>query len=91
MDAGTIWIITLAALYFLPIMIVTFSEKRHRNMGAVIVVNIVAGWTFIGWVVALVWAVMDSQYDQVEKTPGPEPINYLDPETRRRRDEARTP
>jgi hypothetical protein len=29
--------------------------RRHPNKGAIIIFNLFLGWTFIGWVVALVW------------------------------------
>ena len=41
-------------LYVLPALVA--HQKRKRNFTAILVLNIVAGWTFIGWVVALVWA-----------------------------------
>ena len=34
--------------------------RGHRNLGAIIVLNVMLGWTFIGWVAALVWAVSNS-------------------------------
>ena len=39
-------------LYFLPAII----GFRKRNRIAILVLNLFLGWTFIGWVVALVWA-----------------------------------
>jgi len=45
-------IVTLA--YFVPWFI---GWRRHvPNLGAVAVVNILAGWTFVGWVAALAMA-----------------------------------
>jgi hypothetical protein len=32
------------------------SCRHHNATGAIIVLNIFLGWTFIGWVIALVWA-----------------------------------
>jgi MYXO-CTERM domain-containing protein len=40
-------------LYFLP----AFVGRRKQNFGAIFVLNLLLGWTLIGWVVALVWAV----------------------------------
>jgi hypothetical protein len=40
---------TLAALYFLPSII----GLRKRNAGAIFVLNLLLGWTVIGWVVSL--------------------------------------
>lgn len=42
------------ALYFLPLLVAT--TRNHVNMLAISVLNLLLGWTFIGWVVALVWA-----------------------------------
>ena len=42
------------ALYFLPTIIA--NVRSHRNTMAIVMVNIFLGWTFLGWVAALVWA-----------------------------------
>jgi hypothetical protein len=42
-------------LYFLP-SIVAYNQKHH-NADAICVLNLLLGWTFLGWVIALVWAV----------------------------------
>lgn len=41
--------------YFLPTLIA--SRRSHHQLGAIIVVNLFFGWTFIGWVICLAWAV----------------------------------
>jgi hypothetical protein len=46
-------------LYFLPTM-VAFSRKHH-NSGALFVLNLFLGWTFLGWVVAMVWSLTQVQ------------------------------
>ena len=43
------------ALYFLPTILA--ATRRKRNMIGIILVNSFTGWTFIGWVVALVWSL----------------------------------
>lgn len=40
--------------YFLPWLVAVMRE--HHQAGAIAVLNLFLGWTFIGWVVALVWA-----------------------------------
>jgi hypothetical protein len=30
--------------------------RKHPNAGAIAVLNLLLGWTFIGWVIALVWS-----------------------------------
>ena len=53
---GIIGLVVLAicvALYFLPSIV----GKDKRNIGAIFTLNLLLGWTLIGWVVALVWAM----------------------------------
>lgn len=40
-------------LYFLPSLI----GRRKRDFGAIFALNLLLGWTFIGWVASLVWAL----------------------------------
>lgn len=46
------WVISLF-LYFLP----AFMARNKPNFKGVLLLNILAGWTFIGWIIALVWAL----------------------------------
>lgn len=50
------WIIFSLAvvLYLLPTGIA--SHRRHRNMTPIMLVNVFAGWTGVGWLVALIWS-----------------------------------
>jgi hypothetical protein len=41
-------------LYFLPTFIAGF--RKHHNVNAILALNLFAGWTFFGWVAALVWS-----------------------------------
>ncbi len=50
-----------AALYFIPTIIAFNRRKSNRN--AILVLNIFLGWTFIGWIVALVWALSNERVD----------------------------
>lgn len=42
-------------MYFLP-SIVAFARSK-RDIAGIILLNFFLGWTVIGWVIALVWAV----------------------------------
>lgn len=44
----------LAILYFAPGIVAW--RRRHRNTLAIVVLNIFAGWSVLGWIGALVWA-----------------------------------
>jgi hypothetical protein len=44
-----------AVVFFLPTIIA--AARHHKNTLAIFLVNILTGWSFIGWVIALVWSV----------------------------------
>ena len=48
-------ILVVAIIYFIPWAVAKSAKKR--NSGAIFALNLFLGWTFIGWVVALVWAL----------------------------------
>lgn len=43
-----------AVAYLLPALIA--SQRKHANSTPICLVNILFGWTLLGWVVALIWA-----------------------------------
>lgn len=47
-------VLPLLALYLLPAIIA--ERRHHRNRKAIAVLNVLLGWTFLGWVIALVWS-----------------------------------
>ena len=55
-------IIVLTALllgYFLPT--VYAFVKHSKNVVGIFVLNLFLGWTFVGWVIALVWALREGE------------------------------
>lgn len=44
----------IIALYFIPAIVAL--ARHHHQVGAIVVINVLLGWTFIGWVVALAMA-----------------------------------
>src|SRR6266576_5002022 len=42
-------------IYFIPYIVATQNKKQ--NAGAIGALNFFLGWTLVGWVVALVWAM----------------------------------
>lgn len=53
--AAILIVIVLALVYFLPSIVAYF--RAHKNKVAIFFLNLLAGWTFIGWVAAFVWSV----------------------------------
>jgi hypothetical protein len=79
-------------LYMLPTII--GSARKVVNIGSVFAINLLLGWTLIGWVVALALALRTNppyaygQYWRPQETepppapPGPPPGWYADPSNR---------
>jgi len=55
---GLIILILILAIYFLPAIV--SWQRGHRNDNAIGMLNLFLGWTFVGWVIALVWALTDN-------------------------------
>ena len=54
-DAATgLAIALILGIYFLPDWIA--QSRGHPNRGSIFVLNLFLGWTFLGWVAALIWA-----------------------------------
>jgi T4 superinfection immunity protein len=45
------------ALYFVPTIIAFNRRSQHRV--AILLVNLLLGWTLVGWIAMLVWAIVD--------------------------------
>ena len=69
MDPVAIFIVSAIAClaYVLPWIIA--AARNHHNTDAIAVLNLLLGWTFIGWAIGLVWAL-------TEVRP---PAEYFDP------------
>lgn len=77
-DAASVafWIfmgVLFLAAYFLPSIVAAI--RKVPNFGSVIIVNLLLGWTFVGWVVAMAMAsrsqVVPVQAHQIEHPPAP--------------------
>jgi hypothetical protein len=55
-------IVISTALYFLP-TIITLARHKKQTL-AIVLLNIFAGWTGIGWIAALIWAVVKESGDK---------------------------
>lgn len=52
---GAIVLLFLGLLYFLPTVIA--ASKGHHNTGAIFALNLLLGWTVLGWIAAFVWSL----------------------------------
>jgi len=56
---GVVLLLVSFGIYFLPTICVVFGKRK--NAMAITVLNLFLGWTIIGWVVSLVWALTDDK------------------------------
>lgn len=56
-------------VYFAPIIIAI--RWGRSNSTAIFMLNFFLGWTLIGWIVALVWAVSDDMPPVQQQIPAP--------------------
>lgn len=57
-----------AAVYFLP-AIVAF-RRGHLNRNAILMLNLLLGWTVLGWAAAMVWSVTVSRTGTFDRDLG---------------------
>lgn len=62
-----ILVIVVLLLYFLPTIVAVVRGKS--NMISISIVNVVFGWTVLGWIIALVWACSVQAVDQLPAAP----------------------
>lgn len=55
--ASLVFIMGILA-YLLPAFVA--YGRNHNNANAILVLDLLLGWTFFGWVAALVWALTDN-------------------------------
>jgi hypothetical protein len=73
------WLIVLVPLflvaYFIPFFVA--AGRKHRFSTAIGLINLLLGWTVIGWVAAIIWAVNRDVREQWEDSAPSEPLFFL--------------
>jgi hypothetical protein len=62
--------VLLVEVYLFPAVIAW--ARRHRNRAAIILLDILLGWTLLGWVAAMVWAFT---FSDLREAPGDEDVS----------------
>jgi len=70
--AGVAVIAALALLYCLPALVAYANRRKHA--GAIALLNLSAGWTFLGWILALVLACVPDHSAAPASAPAPQPL-----------------
>ena len=67
MTVGLLVLTISLILYLLPALIA--HDRRHPQRLAITWLTILAGWTFVGWVGAFVWACVVPRHHDDYRTP----------------------
>ena len=60
MNLGQIFLIFFVpVMYLLPT--ITAKQRHHNNVAPIALLNILFGWTIIGWFIPLVWSLTDNR------------------------------
>jgi hypothetical protein len=62
--------IAIVVCTYLAPSIIAFYRK-HRSIGSIIAINILLGWTAIGWIWAFIWSLGSTKTDVVIVNPSP--------------------
>lgn len=49
----------LTPIYFFPTLVACLC--RHKHLAALFALNLLLGWTFLFWAIAMVWALMRTE------------------------------
>ncbi len=57
-----ILLLFVLAFYFIPTSIA--MQRETKNLGAIVMINLFFGWTILGWIAALLWAIAEGKEEQ---------------------------
>jgi hypothetical protein len=49
-------------IYFVPTLVA--NESKSKRVSAIFILNLLTGWTLIGWIAALIWAMASDKADE---------------------------
>jgi len=58
---GLMSLAVIVVIYFFPALL----ANNKKNGVAIFALNLLLGWTFIGWVLALIWALADEPNNKI--------------------------
>jgi hypothetical protein len=58
-NLATGYLVIFLVFYFLPTVVAAL--RRHHNATAICLLNLLLGWTALGWLIALIWSATATQ------------------------------
>ena len=53
--SSLVWLFLSLAIYFIPVVVA--YVRKHNNIFAITILTLFLGWTFFGWLAALLWSL----------------------------------
>jgi len=57
-----VWLLIALIIYFLPIIIAYL--RKHKNILSIGLLTLFLGWTFFGWLAAILWSLNSDTLEQ---------------------------
>jgi len=73
MMVGLVFLIVLIVAYFLPTWIASYRD--HPNRTSIYLLNLLLGWTFLGWVACLIWSALAIERNEDSPSSSPEMVD----------------
>ncbi len=54
---GITELLIISVFYFLPAVVAKYRDTN--NFGVIFAINLLFGWTVLGWIAALIWAILE--------------------------------
>lgn len=59
-----VWLFLSLAIYFIPVVIA--YVRKHKDILPIALLTIFIGWTFLGWLAALLWSLNSDVQQECE-------------------------
>ncbi|MDR3471603.1 MAG: superinfection immunity protein [Devosia sp.] len=57
-----VFVVFMLGMYVLPTIVA--AVRKHRQLAPIALLNLVLGWSVIGWIAAMVWSLTSQQPQQ---------------------------
>lgn len=61
MQTITMFVAVVAGLIFYLLPTISAAYSQHRHTPSIFLINLLLGWTLLGWVICLAWSCSEDQ------------------------------
>ena len=60
-----VYLLIIVGVYFLPTLI--SYDRKHDSRAGIMALNLLLGWSLIGWIIAFIWALSGKNNKKLNK------------------------